>query len=268
MTGVRVPAGRSRRAASPPRLRLGAWRRGVYEHVVFVGLILIFGAVSLLWSTLAAVLHRLLPRAIGEPLGQFAIMAVSRCFIGGMRRSGIIECDLGQLDALVDASPLVIAPNHPTLLDALLVMSRLPRVVCAAKAPIWNNPFLGGAARLAGFIRNDPPARLLREAINRSRSGRHFLIFPEGTRSAAWPVGEFKGGFALIAKRAGVPVQPVFIETNSRFLGKTWPLFKKPEFPLVYRARLGRRIVVKGDVHEAVRRLYSYYRRELGAGEP
>lgn len=245
-----------------------AWLRGAHEQVVFFGLLLIFGLGSLVWSALAGVLYWVLPRRIGEPLGQFMIMAGFRVFVAAMRASGIIECELDELDLLAGAGPLVIAPNHPSLLDAVLVISRLPRAACAAKVEIWDNLFLGGSARLAGFIRDDSATKLIRGAIRQVKLGRHFLIFPEGTRTNVRPVGEFKGGFALIAKHAGVPVQTVFIETPSRFLGKGWPLFRRPEFPLVYRVRLGERVEVDGNVHGVVAGLRGYYQRELGAVDP
>ena len=257
---ARTVGGASRRLDPPQRARL----RVAYERIVFYGLLIIFGLTSLAWSMLAGILYWLLPRRLGEPLGQFAIMAGFRGFVAAARASGMIACELDALDALGSSSPLVIAPNHPSLLDVALVISRLSHVVCAAKAEIWDNVFLGGSARLAGFIRNDSPIKLVRGAARQVRAGRHFLIFPEGTRTNAHPVGEFKGGFALIAKQAGVPVQTVFIETPSRFLGKGWPLFKPPEFPLVYRVRLGRRVGVEGDVHDFVARLRGYYQQELG----
>jgi 1-acyl-sn-glycerol-3-phosphate acyltransferase len=251
--------GRVRRAGLAGRLRQA------YEHLVFYGLLAMFGIMSLLWSLLAGLLYPLLPRRLGEPLGQLVMMAGFRGFVATMRGTGIFACDLQALDALKRAPAMVIAPNHPSLLDAVLVISRLPHVVCAAKAEIWNNAFLGGGARLAGFIRNDSPTTLIREAVRHLRAGRHFLIFPEGTRSSIRPVDGFKGGFGLIAKQAKAPVQTVFIETNSGFLGKGWPLFRKPEFPLVYRVRLGRRRMATGDVHHFVNELHSYYRLELGA---
>lgn len=250
------------------RGRLIARLRDVYEHLLYYSLLALFGISSLLWSVPAAILYPLLPRRWGEPLGQFMIMAGFRYFIGVMRIAGVIQCDLRELDRLRPGPPLIIAPNHPSLFDAVLIISRLPHLACAAKAVIWDNVFLGGGTRLAGFIRNDSPAKLVREAARQVRRGRHFLIFPEGTRTDTQPIGAFKGGFALIAKQAKAPVQTVFIESNSRFLGKGWPLLKKPEFPLVYRVRLGRRVIVEGDVHDAVRQLHAYYRRELGAGDP
>lgn len=245
----------------------GTRLRDAYARVVFYGLLALFGATSLLWSTVAALLYPLVPRRIGEPLGQFAMRAGFRGFVGAMRLTGALDCDFGELDLLAGAPALVIAPNHPTLLDAVLVLSRVPHVAGAAKAEIWDNLFLGGGARLAGFVRNDSPATLIKEAVRQLRRGRHFLIFPEGTRSNMHPVGAFKGGFALVARRASVDIQPVSIETTSRFLTKGWPLFRRPDLPLVYRFRLGPRISVQGDLHETVRRLHGYYQNALDAGD-
>lgn len=258
-------AGRSRHEEG--RTLFGDRLRRGYEVAVFYGLLAVFGLSSLLWSVPAAVIHAVLPRRLAEPLGQLMIMAGFRYFVAAMRLTGIIDCDLNSLDALRRSEPVVIAPNHPSLLDAVLVISRLPRVVCAAKSDIWDNVFLGAGVRLAGYVRNDSPAALVRQAAQRLRAGHHFLIFPEGTRSSVAPIGELKGGFALIARQAGVPVQTVFIESNSPFLGKGWPLFRRPAFPLVYRVRLGRRMTVKGDIHRFVDEVRAYFQQELGRCE-
>ena len=69
-----------------------------------------------------------------------------------------------------------------------------------------------------------------------------------------------------ISKTAGAPIQTVFIETNSRFLGKGWPLLRMPAFPLVYRARLGQRFEVNGDVKTFVSDVEDYFRRTLTPG--
>jgi 1-acyl-sn-glycerol-3-phosphate acyltransferase len=180
-----------------------------------------------------------------------------------MRLTGIIRCDLRELDALRRAGPLIIAPNHPSLLDAVLILSRLPHVVCTAKAELLDNPFLGGSGRLAGFIRNDCATRFIREGARQLESGWQLLIFPEGTRTVGGRLGDFKGGFALIAKRAGVPVQTVFIDSNSRFLGKGWPLLRKPQFPLRYRVRLGPALRVDRDLAAFVAELHGRYRCAL-----
>jgi 1-acyl-sn-glycerol-3-phosphate acyltransferase len=256
-TGRGTAAARRLPAAPVQLLRSG------YEYAVFFGLLALFGVSSLVWSLVAAVLSSVLPRRLGQATGQLMLMAGCRYFVAMMQLSGIIECDLEALDVLRDQRSLVIAPNHPSLLDVVLVGSRLPHVVCAAKARLLRNWLFGGLARLSGFIRNDAPTRFVREAIRQLNAGGQLLIFPEGTRTTAATVDRFKGGFALIAKCAEAPVQTVFIDTNSPFLGKGWPLWRKPEFPLRYRVRLGAAFAVTGDVGEFVERLEAGYRDEL-----
>lgn len=241
----------------------GRTARFCYECLAFYGLLLVFGITSLVLSVAAGILHLILPRRLGAPLGQMMIMASCRSFVGLMHLTGIIRCDLRELDALRRAGPVIIAPNHPSLLDAVLILSRLPHVVCTAKAELLDNLFLGGSARLAGFIRNDCATRFVREGARRLASGWQLLIFPEGTRTAAGRLGDFKGGFAMIAKRAGVPVQTVFIDSNSRFLGKGWPLLRKPQFPLRYRLRLGPALRVERDLVGFVAELQERHRRAL-----
>lgn len=250
-----APSGGTNRALS--RLKTS------YEYLVFYGGLLLFGLLALIWSFAATVLYLLLPRRLGAPLGQFAIMAIFRGFLLVLQASGIFKFDFSALDALRQERSLIIAPNHPSLLDVVLVVSRLPNVVCITKAEIWDNLFLGAGARLAAYIRNDSPFGMIRLAAAAVRTGRQLLIFPEGTRTRREPVNQFKGGFALIAKLARVPVQTVFIETNSPFLGKGWPLFKKPAFPLIYRASLGQRFEVEEDVKTRVADLECYYRETL-----
>jgi 1-acyl-sn-glycerol-3-phosphate acyltransferase len=96
--------------------------------------------------------------------------------------------DFSALDALRGEAPLVIAPNHPTMLDAILLISRLPRVVCITKASLWDNAFLGGGIRLAGYVRNDLPLPMIRRAAAAVAAGSHLLIFPRdrARRGARW----------------------------------------------------------------------------------
>ena len=255
--------------ASPGRVnRVLTWLRLPYEYLVLYGGLMLFGLSIFLWSAVAAVLYPVLPRRFGSRLGQFTIMVLFRGFLGVLKASGIVKFDLSALDALRDEGALIIAPNHPSLLDAVLVVSRLPQVVCIMKAEIWDNLILGGGARFAAYIRDDFPFTMIRSAAAAARAGRQLLVFPEGTRTRQRAGYHFKSGFALIAKTARVPVQTVFIETNSLFLSKGWPLFRKPAFPLIYSARLGRRFEVTGDVKAVVAELESYYRETLAAGTP
>jgi len=244
------------------------WARAAYEYFWFCLGYAYFGILGLLVTLASALLYPLLPRQTGARLGRSAIGVVFRGFLGMLRASGVLRVDLSALDTLQHEPGLIIAPNHPCLLDAVFVISRIPGTACIMKAQIWDNVVLGGGARLAGYIRNDSPRSMVRQATRELRAGHPLLVFPEGTRTRRGPVNDFRGGFALVAKRAGAPVQTVFIETDNPFLSKGWPSFKRPRFPLVYRVRLGERFRVTGDVKTFLRALEDYYRRELEPPAP
>jgi 1-acyl-sn-glycerol-3-phosphate acyltransferase len=220
-----------------------AWLRKGIEYILFYLLLGGFAVMCLCWSLPAALLARLLPAKWGRPLGQATISAGFRLYLAAMRGAGLLVCDLSALDLLRDQPGIVIVPNHPSLLDAVMVTSRLPCVVCIAKASIWDNLLLGGGMRLAGYVRNDAPRAMIRNAADAMREGRQLLIFPEGTRtpSGGTALGPFSRSFAVMARQAGATVQTVLIECESPYLRKGWPLFRKPLLPLRYRVRLGRR---------------------------
>jgi 1-acyl-sn-glycerol-3-phosphate acyltransferase len=89
------------------------------------------------------------------------------------------------------------------------------------------------------------------------------LIFPEGTRTVQKPINDLKGAIALIAKKSEAPVQTIFIESNTEFLGKHWPPLQKPIFPLHYRVRLGKRFTCGADHKAFLADLESYFRSEM-----
>jgi 1-acyl-sn-glycerol-3-phosphate acyltransferase len=250
-------------AGTFPQKRAAPWLR-LYERGAFGLALAVFGICGLLYSVVGPVLYVLLPRRIGSALGQRVMAALFRLFVGLLHVLGLARCDLAALDALRDGPPLVIAPNHPTYLDAMLIVSRLPSAACVMKSEVLRNPFLGGGARLAGYIPGDAPRDMIRAAVAALRAGQHVIFFPEGTRTVQDPVNAFKTGFAPIARLAGVPVQTVVIETDSRYMRKGWPLLRMPEFPLVYRVRLGERFPPHDDSKALVAEVEAYFRAELG----
>jgi len=241
-----------------------AMLRRPYEVLAFAYAMTLLAASFLLSSFAGAVLCRLLPPSRRQAAGQAIVRYGFRFVLGGMRLTGLIRYDLSELDRLADVRGVVIAPNHPSLIDIMLVASRVPRVVCIVKASLWNNPFLGGCARLAGYIRNDSPQAVVRRAVADLRAGNNLLIFPEGTRTPAQGgISTFKPGFGLMARMAGAPVQTVFIESNSPYLQKGWPLLRMPPLPLRYRVRLGERFPPEQSVAAFVAKLETYYRTEV-----
>ena len=239
------------------------WLHQLYEYgALWFGLALL-SAISLTWSLIAVPLYYVLPKRWAVPLARWANTAGFRVYLGALALIGACRFDLGALDSLRAEGPLIIAPNHPCLLDALMVISRLPNMACIMKVDIVDNVFLGAGARLAGYIRNDAQLSMIKQSVAELKSGSQLLIFPEGTRTTRWPVNACKGTTALIASRARVPIQTVFIETDSAYLGKGWPLFRRPTMPITYRIRLGRRFAPPEKPRAFTEELERYFIEEL-----
>lgn len=150
------------------------------------------------------------------------------------------------------AGGLLIVANHPALIDISCILARVPEALCIFKPAIRRNPVLGAAARRAGYIGNDGGHDLLRAASDKVAAGHKLVVFPEGTRT---PPGEallpFRPGFALIARRAGVPIQLVRIAPSAPALGKGAPWWKLPSVPMTVDVSAGPLITVAPDARTA-----------------
>jgi len=237
---------------------------GLRHRVFFAFVIAQLGAMSLVWNLLAPLLSLLLPRTAGGRLGRSGVSYIYRCCWTTAEGLGLMEIDSKELDALRrETGGLIVAANHPTMLDALLVVARLPRGVCVMKAELMKNIFLGGGARLARYIRNDVGRGMVRDAVQTLSEGNQLVLFPEGTRTVAAPINPFKPGITLIAHLAQVPIQTVIIESDSPYLTKGWPLLKAPPVPVRIRLRLGRRFAPEADHRAQLRRLEQHFGEEL-----
>ena len=239
----------------------------LFQSVLFYVLLLHLAAMSLTWNLFSFAIYPLLSREQGTIVGRAAISSVYRGFWSCAQWLGLMRIDYEALDVLRADAGLIIAANHPSMLDALLVVARVPRGICIMRASLMRNPFLGAGARLARYIRNDPPRGMIRSAVDNLKAGGQLVLFPEGTRTIRAPINPFRPGLTLIAQMAGVPIQTVLIETASPYLGKGWPIWRTPQFPVVFSARLGQRFAPEADHQGLLKRIEGYFAAEL-ASEP
>lgn len=239
--------------------------RTLWSYAVLLYGFGLLGLGGLAWSLLAVPLRLLLPAERGRAIGRRLISAGFRAYLGALELSGGFRFDLQALRGLRGDAPLILAPNHPSLLDAVMLLSRAPLAACILKAPLLDSVFFGAGARLADYIANDAPLDMVRRAVAELRRGGQLLMFPEGTRTTRTPLNPFRGAISLIARQAGVPVQTVFIETDSDFLCKGWSLARPPALPVCYRVRLGRRFDPPQDLQDFMHELEQYFARELQA---
>lgn len=237
--------------------------RAVYGTVrLHLGFVLL-GVLCLAFSLMALVMFAVFARATSRRIGRKLVARLFQFYLRLLVVMGACQFDLTELDALNGGPAMIIAPNHPSLLDAVMILSRLPDAACIMKADIVNSVFFGAGARLAGYIRNTPLRTMVQLAVADLQQGSHLLLFPEGTRTNRFPVGAMQGTAGLIAKHAGVAVQTVFIETNSGFLGKGWSVLWTPKMPITYRIRLGKRFDPPRHTAHFASELEQYFLSEL-----
>jgi 1-acyl-sn-glycerol-3-phosphate acyltransferase len=166
--------------------------------------------------SVACVPGLLLPRRAGrEARVRAAIRRLFALWTWWLHVSGVLRFAWRGFEAPLARGTVYIA-NHPTLLDATLLLARLPDTVCIIKPKLMRNPALGPAARMAGYIAGEKGVNLVRAVAARIVAGQSLLIFPEGTRTATGAtLGPLKPGFALIAARAHAPVQLISIRASS-----------------------------------------------------
>jgi 1-acyl-sn-glycerol-3-phosphate acyltransferase len=223
----------------------------------------VLALICLSWTVFALPMYLLLPERAGTAAGRAGIMGGFRLYTWWIKLMRAYRLDLSALDALRTGPSLILAPNHPSAIDAVLILSRLPNLICVMKSELMHNVFLGAGARLARFVCNEPPRRMILDAVAGLERGGILLLFPEGTRSVRFPVNPLKASIGTIARHAGVAVQTLLIETDSPYLSKGWPLWRRPRLPIAYRVRLGRRFEPPADARVFATELEQYFESEL-----
>ena len=124
--------------------------------------------------------------------------------------------------------PVIIAANHHSFLDPLVIGVVLPRPIAfIARGDLFRIPGLGWLLRRLYAIpveRGSGDLGAVKAAIRALRAGMAFGIFPEGRRSRSGRLEPFKTGVAAIALRTRARVLPVAIVGTREI----WPPGRKP----------------------------------------
>lgn len=159
---------------------------------------------------------------------------------------------------------VVLAGNHSSYLDPIMLgCAHRRRTTFIARLSLERNPvyrFLKDGLGIVSIDRDRGDKETLRLLTKLLREGRCCALFPEGTRSADGKVKTLKRGFSLFAKRAGVPVVPVWIEGAYH----VWPRQRKLPRPFGrIEVRFGPAFTID-DPREGPIRLKSAFERLAG----
>ena len=133
----------------------------------------------------------------------------------------------GDLSAIPATGPLIVASNHTSNADPVIVGPFLNKQLgrplnWLGKREIFEVPALGWLAPRAGIHpvdRGRADVEAFRTASRILEAGHVLAVFPEGTRSPDGRLQEAKDGIALLALRSKAPILPVAIVDSDRF----WP---------------------------------------------
>ncbi len=202
--------------------------RRAYLVVIYWLSWIVFVAVGLALNVVCAPLLLLPHRERYGPATRGAIRVLFDFWVRWQHATGVVAVDFIGFDRPLPAGTVIIA-NHPTLVDATFLLSRLPATICIFKPALMRNPAIGPAALMAGYVSGDYGVDLIHDVAERIKAGHSLLIFPEGTRTAAGQtLGNVKSGFALIAARARAPVQLVVIRASPDLARKGRPWWHPP----------------------------------------
>jgi len=167
----------------------------------------------------------------------------------------------------------IVAANHVSFLDPLVLgVGPTRQIHFMADIHFFRLPLLGCLMRESGAFSVDPKRGdrdALSEGIEVLKDGHVLGIFPEGARSTDGQLQRFKGGVAMMAVRAGVPVVPTSI--SGAF--DAWPrhrLLPRPrKIEVRYHPPIDPRMVLRecrGDKKAARRKLLELLRSAISAG--
>ena len=118
---------------------------------------------------------------------------------------------------------VLLLSNHQSNLDPVMIGVQLRRPVSfLAKSELfepWGFRWLIRQLNAFPVRQGAGDVSAVKETINKLKAGHLLTVFPEGTRTPDGNILPLQNGFALVVRRAGVPIVPVAIDGTFQ----SWP---------------------------------------------
>ena len=147
-----------------------------------------------------------------------AYAGLYKCLAGFFR--WLFRVDAVGLDNEPEEGGFIVAPNHLSLFDVIIVAATLKHQVhYMAKAELFKIPLLKQLITTLGAFpvdRKGSDVGAIRRCISHLKEGNVVGFYPQGHRQPGIDPAktEVKSGIAMVAKRADVKVLPICIQTK------------------------------------------------------
>jgi 1-acyl-sn-glycerol-3-phosphate acyltransferase len=197
-----------------------------------------------------------------------------RSFVSMMATFGVctFDIDAETRASLANARGKLVVGNHPTLIDALVLLAYIDQANCVVKSALWRNPFLTVGIRAANYISNENTEELMSCCEAALSEGQALIVFPEATRTVPGQPIRPQRGAATMALRAKVQVQIVHIDCQPVFLSRHVAWYRIPRRKPCFIVRAGVSLwaddfLRSGGLRSiAARQMTGVIARELNAG--
>lgn len=128
----------------------------------------------------------------------------------------VFDENKNEVHGLLNLKSCVVVANHPSLLDVVMLISKIPNADVIANASLGSKNVVSKIIHYLYITSDVPFEELIERCKNSIQDGNVLIIFPEGTRSKPTGQNQFKKGAARIALAAKCPILPVYMGGNNK----------------------------------------------------
>lgn len=190
--------------------------RQFFRRIAKLLAFLVFGLGAVPTGFVVLPLMRLLVHPVWrfQMAGRRFVSGMMRMFVWFMKRVGLVTVQADRT-RFKDLHGVIIAPNHPSFLDVVILFSLVPGASCVVRSGLFKT--IVGAIVAPLYINNDTfPEAMAEEARRVLEHGDNLIFFPEGTRTKDERHLALKRGAALLSCLTGAPLVPVSILGNDK----------------------------------------------------
>ena len=114
----------------------------------------------------------------------------------------------------------IIVASHPSLIDIVLLIGKIPNSVCIAKQGLMKNFIMRNIVKHAYIVNGGDSSEFITEAKQLLAEGFNIVIFPTGTRTKKGEDIKIHKGAAQLAIASGVDITPIKIDCDYEFMQK------------------------------------------------